>query len=352
MSYSIVMMEPRHRPMVVALWQENLKGIGGSSELESRFSWLYDKNPDGAPVTALAVYKDEPTPVACASVLPRQVLVNGSRARAGILIDFAVSPRHRFGAAALILQRRLTALVEAGEFAFLLGYPNKSAQAVFPRIGYKAIGEATAWVKPLRVGYKLRPRIRNRLLVKVLALPGDQLLATMDRFRPGNGSGARFDCPEKADGRFDALWQAARVGFPTTTARTSEYLNWRYTHFTTMSYNLFSVASRASGELIGYVIYSLDAGNAYIADLFASNLDHPFTTVLHSFCDQMRRRGADTVFFRYLGGENVAEHLRRLGFFRRPENTRNLVAYVGNSVASDSVVRASNWYATDGEMDI
>jgi hypothetical protein len=352
MSYSIVMMQPHHRPMVIALWQENLKGIGGSSELESRFSWLYDKNPDGGPVTALAIYKNEPVPVACASVLPRQMIVNGSPARAGMLIDFAVSPRHRFGAAALMLQRRLTALVEAGEFAFLLGYPNKSAQSVFPRIGYKAIGEATAWVKPLRVGYKLRPLIRNRLLVKALALPGDQLLATIDRFRPGSGAGARFESPEKADERFDALWQGARASFPITTARTSAYLNWRYTHFTTMSYNVFGVASPASGELIGYVIYALDAGNVYIADLFASSVKHPFTTVLHSFCDQMRRRGADTVFFRYLGGEGIAEHLRRLGFFVRPENTRNLVAYVGNSVDSDSVVRPANWYATDGEMDI
>ncbi len=352
MSYSTAIMEPRDRPMVVGLWRENLQGIGASPQLDSRLDWLYEQSPEGAPVTVLATHPSEPAPVGCASVLPRHIMVRNVQVRAGIPIDFAVSRRHRTGAAAMMLQRRLAAMVDSGQFAFLIGYPNKGALPILLRIGYKRICDAPAWVKPLRARYKLRPLLRNRLLADIVSLPADGLLAAIDRFRRPAPRDVGRETIESADARFDALWRQSAGSFPITTVRTSAYLNWRYAQFKTMSYKIYCVTEPPSGALTGYVAYSTNGSNTYIADLFAGTTAHAFDTVMPSFCAQMRREGADTVFFRYVGTEEVAERLRRLGFYLRPENTRTLVAYVGEGVERDFVMQPSNWFSTDGEMDI
>jgi hypothetical protein len=223
---------------------------------------------------------------------------------------------------------------------------------VFLRIGYKRICDAPAWVKPLRARYKLRPLLRNRLLADIVSLPADGLLAAIDRLRNPVPRGIRREGVTSADARFDALWRKAAASFPITTVRSAAYLNWRYAQFKTMNYKFCCVIAATSGELIGYVAYSTTGSNVYIADLFAETTAHAFETVIPSFCEQMRRDGADTLFFRYVGTNEVAERLRRLGFFVRPENTRTLVAYVGDAVDREFVLQPSNWFSTDGEMDI
>jgi len=352
MSYKTVMMEPHHRPMVRDLWQENLQGIGSSGRLDERLAWLYDRSPDGPAVTALVLSGDDPTPVACGTVLPRRVLVKGSEVLAGIPIDFAVSKRHRIGGAALMLQRRLAALVDEGRFAFLLAYPNKLALPVFQRIGYKKVGDAQAWVKPLRAGYKLRRYLRNPVFTAVAAVPANGLMAAIDRVRCRSRVSVRRETQKTADERFDSLWGGAAANFPLTTVRSSAYLNWRYAGFTTMEYQLFTATDPASGALVGYVAYSTDGPKASVADLFARTTAEAFEVVLPAFVQQMRRRRADTVFFAYVGGDEVAAHLKRLGFFYRPDNPRALLAYVGAGKEDDFVLHANNWFATDGEVDI
>jgi hypothetical protein len=251
-----------------------------------------------------------------------------------------------------MLQRRIAALVDSGQFAFLIGYPNKGALPIFLRIGYKRIRDVPAWVKPLRARYKLRPLLRNKLVADIVSLPADGLLAAIDRFRRPAPRGIGGETAGSADERFDALWRRSVRNFSITTVRTSAYLNWRYAQFKTMSYKIYGVTGSSSDELIGYVVYSTSGSNTYIADLFAETTALAFEAVMPSFCEQMRREGADTVFFRYVGNEDVAERLRRLGFFARPENTRTLVAYVGDSVERDFVLQPANWFSTDGEMDI
>src|SRR5687768_3975819 len=102
------------------LWDDNLTVAGGVAR---KFAWLYREAPD---------------------------------LRAGVLADLAVDRPHRSVGPALALAREAKAWT-LGNLDLAYGFPNKLAEGVFKRVGYKVLGTMPRYARVLRhAGYAAR----------------------------------------------------------------------------------------------------------------------------------------------------------------------------------------------------
>lgn len=344
-----------HRGALARLWAENMSDARIASALDGRMRWLYEERPDGPARTVLALEAESGEVVGCGSFIPRPTFVDGRPTRAGLLCDFAVTRAHRIAGAALAIQRALVEAAQADGVEWLYGYPNEKSLAVFRRIGYRLVGAASTWAKPLRAGYKLREALRSPGAAAIAAAPVDLALRALDgarsvRTRPR----LRAEPLSPSDGRTDALWDRARPSAGVAGVRSAAYLSWRYGGFTTAEHHVLGFFPRRTERLAAYAVYTIAGGRAFVRDLFGERLDEGSAgAVLLALAHHLRARGADSVSLSYVGAPAFGARLRRTGFLPRPGN-RPLVVHADGLAEGPRarVLDPSSWLALDGELDI
>jgi hypothetical protein len=360
------------RDSLTALWEENLSDPGIAAAKERRVTWLYRENPAGGSRTFL-VNDDKDGLIGCASAYPRQVVFGAHTVRAGVLSDFAVKRAHRAAGAAVTVQRTIAQTAKEEGTALLYGYPNKASTPIFKRIGYKVVGEASDYIKPLRAGAYLerviKPQVEKRApalapylegpaLDSITAVGGvfaDLAVGAAERLaRYGLGFDLVFEDASRVDARYDALWQRARGQVAIEQPRDAAYLNWRYADFTTARYRFFSAASRSSGQVAGFVVYTVQNGWVNVADVFVESAVVHLDPLLAAFASAMRGEGHKAICIAHVGTRSLAPRLKRHGFIARP-NGRFLMAQVLEGAPDElraAALDLESWSMFDGELDI
>jgi hypothetical protein len=325
----------------------------------TRFRWMYEQNPAGPASTWIGVYGPDQEVIGCGSFAPRRMSVGGETLEAGILADFAVAKSHRTAGAAIAIQRAVARGLKAAGLAFLFCYPNAAALPIFRRVRYRAVGEAGTWVKPLHSEYKLRDYVPYPRVARAASHAVDAALWANDlRSFARSPRLFRTQVVDHADERFDRLWDRARPGF-VTGERTAAYLNWRYAHFPSSSYQFFCLHRPAPslqpdrGELLGYVVYEVQQNRVLVADLFC-DYDRTTSVLLHAFAARMRRAGHDSIWLSYFGNRFLADELEAQQFIRRPD-TRHLLVLFDKDAPGDlarTLTDPERWLMADGELDL
>jgi hypothetical protein len=343
-----------HRDALGRLWVENLSDARIGAVVPKRMRWLYEEAPLAPATTVVCLHVESGEVVGCGSFLERATWVDGRSVRSGVLCDFAVARMHRVGGAALAIQRELVRRAAAAELELLYGYPNRRSVPVFQRLGYRAIGETTTWVKPLRSGYKLRELLPRARLSRAAAAPVDLALRALDGAR-SLGARARYrGAPfHRPDARADALWERARDQYGVVADKSSAYLDWRYRAFTTAEHRMFGLHRRSGGEFCAYAIYTVDGRTATLRDVFADRLDATAAPLLLALACHLRREGLDSITLSYVGAAPFGGLLRRLGFLRRP-GTRPLVVHpdLAGEPLRTRAFDPARWFMLDGDLDI
>jgi hypothetical protein len=356
MSYSSTAYVPeKHREGLTKLWREDFLDAKIRDHVDERMRWLYEQNPRGPATTYLSLVAEDETVVGCATYFPRHVLVHGKDTRAGVLCDFAVDKHHRIAGAAIAVQRGLAKTSWPSQFRFLFGFPNEGSVAVCKRVGYKVVGSTTTWVKPLRSGYKVRTFTPAPFMVKPAAAIVDAGLSVVDKTLGALIGGAspveELDVPDQ---RFDRLWERARPSRGVLGERTRDYLEWRYTRFTTHKHWFFCMTKDDGRELAGYVAYSLEDNHAILQDLFCENFEEAADALLIALAQHLRQKNVWSIVLSYLGPSIFGERLARLGFFKRP-GERVMVVYLDAALPDAEkreILDPANWFMLDGELDI
>ena len=352
MSYRVDVFDPdRHREQLLALWSSSMTEARIARVTGERYRWLYERNPTGPTRTFVAVHVESETVIGCASIVARRVLLDGRPVDAGMLCDFAIDKDHRTAGPAISIQRRVAkASVEAG-VAFLFGYPNEAALPIFKRLRWTFVGQARAWVRPLRSEYKVRERIPNPLLARLGGLVVDTALrASEARHVVRRPRLVRSELLARADARFDALWERTQPR-AITGEKGAAYLDWRYAEFPTATYRFFAL--RRGRRLLGFVAYTVEDEVVLVADLHC-DLEHDLDLLLFAFCERMRREGHRSIYVGYAGGDALGKVLEAHHFFPRPHD-RTLLAYVDKSAPEalrGRVAELASWHLFDGELDI
>lgn len=285
----------------------------------TRYAWLHERNPAGPGGLWLARAADG-RPVGTAALHARHVVVDGWPYLAGLATNFAVEPGARGFGPALALQRAVVAACEAGEFAFIYGFPNRAAKAVFERLGYVP-GRTRRLARLLRSRPYLQRSARAASVAAVLAGPLDlamQLLSRETYRLPPRGTRL-----QRVEG-FDAFWARLRTRHAIIADRDAEYMNWRYVQWPTRQYDLTVLrrGAEVTATAVSYVIGDV----VYIAELLA--LDPAACEgLLAPFLRAQRRAGACAVSQILLGDVDFAGRLARYGF-RLRDVERSMMVYV------------------------
>lgn len=134
------------REAVLAVWRGNL---GRDARMAAKYDWFYHRAPAGAPLLQLLMHAETEAPVGVCSAGRRRMLLDGHEARAGVMVDLAVTPEHRSLGPALILQQGLFAAGQR-ELDLLYCFPNPKATPVFKRIGYRHLADMVRHARVLR----------------------------------------------------------------------------------------------------------------------------------------------------------------------------------------------------------
>lgn len=352
MSYTTEMMRPDdHRDALLPLWEQSISDPRVALVCEKRFEWLYERNPIGPANTCLGVHVESDAVIACGSFIPRKMTIEGRVVDAGMLCDFAVDKNHRTAGAAIKIQRALAKQSTVCGLQFLYSYPNLKAVPIFKRLRYLFVGKAQTWVKPLRSEYKIRQRLNNPLLIKAASALVDVGLRANDaRIFLRRPRWFRTEITQRADHRFDELWERARPHL-ITSEKSSAYMNWRYAEHPTDPHQFCLVLHK--GELIGYTAYFIHDNKVVVSELFC-DLDRDIDLVLFAFAERMRRQRYDSIVIRYVGNDVIPKTLAANEYLLRP-GERTLFVYLDKSAPTEQRERLAdlqNWHLFDGELDI
>lgn len=325
-SYSVVALESCHeaKEELLDLMRSN---FSWRDEAEVWHRWAYEQSPYSANRCWFVETANQQR-VGFTALMPRRMQVDGRVCDVGQAANLNVVAEHRGTAAAVKLQRAVTAHVDDSDLAFAFGI-TRNAVAVQRRAGYHDLGAFSRWIKYFRTEHKLRSRIPwngpRRAVAGVLDL-GLRLTAAETWRRLPTGWQVQHE--PAFDERFDALWEAAAPNVGITTERTSPYLNWRFGLDPQRQYRTLAVQD-AQGRLQGYAIYlypdpeqQLPFGA--IIDLLAVDrvaLD----VLLASVCSHLRRGGAYGVQLLSFTSPLVEAALNHSGFFRRDSDFHLMV---------------------------
>ena len=332
------------RAPLLGLWQRNLP-----TAAEHRIDWLYGSGR----ARAWLLGERDCAPAGAAGLMLRRMSVAGRMVDGGAAIDLNVDQTQRSVGPALALVRAVTGAADREGRAVLFGMPNRSATAVMKRAGYREMGEFSCWTKLLSSEQKLQGVLRSRWASRLLAPLTDKTLHLMS-------SEWRIRAPRDVvaeplshfDSRFDRLWHRAACQFDVIGERTADYLNWRFTSCPDLDYEIFTLAERATGELLGYVVWYADEGAISISDLLA--IDEPTTSLLLAeFSRCARRSRSSAIRFGCFGSPEFYRQLQLAGFQRR-QNRHPVLGRLGaatEAATEAATCQGARWYLTLADSD-
>lgn len=352
--FRIVRADPQnneHRQAIKQLWKDNLRFIAAG-----RFDWLYRDNPAGAPVTCLAVNEENDRVIGCASVMPRNFVIEGTFRRAGIAVDFAVDSKYRVFGPSLALQRKLTEEAWAEGMEFLIAFPNLASQGIFKRLGYKPIGSGIRYSRLIRSRDKLQkfvPSIFPRSLISLAGGVLDGLFMAGNFLKLKKSGSGSYSVEETGELKnlVQGVWKGNRTKKVLQGEHSSEFMQWRYEQCPYKRYRFFAL-SAGDGCIVAYLVFYTEEETVLIDDFRFSDERH-LPVLIGYFWAYMRKRGAKALNIGLVSLGSAQQLLLRSGCIPR-ETVRwgGVLSTPGTPIDWHEQLQQGNWYITDGEIDL
>jgi len=314
----------------------------------TRFAWLYQANPYGAPRVWTARRSDGGQVIGVASAFPRRLYVREVAEQGWVLGDFCIHPDYRTLGPAVRLQRVFLEEAEAGRIAFWYDFPNPGMVAVYRRMGLAPTHEVIRFARPLRLDPKFTAIVRSRRLGALLAAPANWLLRVGGTRTPARGK-LEIETLHGACGpEFTGLSREIRGRLGLSSERSAEYLNWRF-HGDPLHHYEFLTA-RHHGSLRGYAVFRLAGSEAHIVDLFGADGAALMGSLIGAVIARLRESDVATLSLPLLSTHPWAPVLRRLGFHPR-ESGPVITGGSYSSAALTHTAEGGPWLLLDGDRD-
>ena len=311
-----------------------------------RFRWLYCDGPHGAAHAWVAVNDENGGIVGAAGAFPRKLHFGSREGMGFVLGDFCMNEKYRSLGPSIQLQRACINAIKKSPFDFLYDFPSPAMTAVYGRLGIRPTLRLVRWAKVVRTEQKIERLVRSKRIARGLAPVANFVLAR--RAWKGTKGGCDLALQEGPCGEeFTLLDNELRMGSGVRTARTADYLNWRYQLHSGSAHKV--LAARRSGKLIGYAVYGTDALDANIVDLNCTNQPEVIAGLLHASVENLRSLGARTVSL-HAGDTHPWCRLFERAGFRRRESVPVIVHTREGAQVSD-VSFQQEWYVMRGERD-
>lgn len=312
---------------------------------DRRFDWLYCSNPFGTAQAWLACTDDQQI-LGAAAAFPRRFYIDGRETFGFVLGDFCVDLEHRSLGPALQLQRACLAGIQGAPFEFFYDFPSDKMMAIYKRLQISSELSVVRWAKPLRLERRLRRSVGSQLVAWGLGGIANAMLAR--RGWRGDEKSCKTALHEgKCTTEFTAFDASLRGRKGVQTARTAEYLNWRFLAHPLTRYAIIS--ARREGGLVGYVVFSVDPEDASIVDLNSIEDPRVIGRLLAEAVVYLRDLGASTVSLSAIENHPWGTVFTRAGF-RRREKAPFIVGTLSD-VPTPTAAFRQGWFLMRGERD-
>ena len=314
---------------------------------EARYEWLYYKNPDGMARVWVACAPHTDEIIGVAAAFPRQLYLDGRILRGYVLGDFCIHPEHRSLGPALALQKNSLEDLSGEGAGFVLDFPSTSMLAIYKRLRIEATENMIRFAKPLRANRQIQQRISNKLAARAVASAANVALrirdAGLSRKSAWTITEESTACGEEFT-RASAEWS---LGVGICTARTAQYLNWRFLQHPQRRYGLLT--ARKEGKLCGFLIFHLAGEDGTVVDLLAQD-DAVCKALLVETIEIGRHRGVNTLCAPFLSSQGRRRLLEDCGFQPRESSPLVLLTlpWAGSCEPKQD---AGRWYLTHGDRE-
>lgn len=303
---------------------------------EARFQWRHASNPAGESWTWFLYERGSNITAAMATVFPRYLYIDGKLLVCGQVGEFAVESGHRSLGPAVLMQRTTFDPVNSGALAMCYDCPpHDQGMSTFARLGMPASCEVIRYALPLRSDEYLRKRVGGGWWTKpVIAMAN---LALKARRRKRFSAGLEI-C--ELEGRFDEEFSHLDRLVPTLgtvrSSRSAELLNWRYMDNPGSKSRI--LVARRGKELLGFLAFWIEFGNAYIVDIFGLDLSDVGTALLATAIEVNTREKVNSLCG-FCSAESELKILFESFGFRPRERAARVVAYEKPGVEANRVLK-------------
>lgn len=321
------------------------------------FSWLFQRNPDGAGGGVLI--EEQGRALGFAGLATRQLMHEGRPVPIALGLDYMIHPDHRNGFAASRLVNSWIRNVSGGAYAFALCFPNANSYKILTgkKLGWQPVCDLVMHARPVGTLHKLPGKLSR--------VPGWLLAPAFRTAAMLCTLGAALMAPRVLDGqvqeitrfdpRFDALWLAAGVRMGSV--RNAAHLNWRYVEHPVYAYRIFAWV--AGERVLGYVVVTEREVFDIPAVLVVDALSDPgqpgvLEALLKEVAEHASRAGARMVATQAIEGSGLSRVYRRAGLLKVPRRlapkTFSMTAHgLGRPLP---VLDVARWHFTWGDMDV
>jgi GNAT superfamily N-acetyltransferase len=312
-----------------------------------RFDWLYRECPHGEARVWIASDGNGSGILGAAAVFPRRMFVGGEIRVGCVLGDFFVMPHFRSLGPAVLLQRACLDAVGSNGLDICYDFPAGAMIPVYKRLAIESQKQFVRLAKPFRVNQTVQARVKTRWLAQGLSAISNQILDSRDRRRR-----QLSDCNLSlhsglCDDEFTLLARAVSVGYGVCVERSAEYLNWRYRNHFARSYELLT--ARRGDALLAYAVFTHDAGNAEIVDLFGVQEPAVLSDVISGVVALLRQRNVMTLSAPMLSSHTHVSLFESLGFYKR--ETCPVIVYPPRSHAAGESDERDEWFLMQGDRE-
>ncbi len=282
--------------------------------------WMYRENACGRGY-AFVVENAQHELIGHIAVMPQTWQLHGQSLQVGIPGQLVVDEAARKGLAFVSLMTRLLRTQQQYGIDFLLAMVNRPrVRQAEIALGFRQIGEARVWARPLSSYRLLRHQMGKVLpdwLLRAVAPLGDGLLRFAD---PWGGRQYSATWHDEIPG--DLIDFARDLALPLDAQRNGPALHWRYLQAPGRRYRLLCI--RAGDQVVAYAaVRSMPMRNfavlALVDCLVAPGVQGAAAALVRALLHAARERGADLLACLMAPHDPVLPLLRRQGFLPTPE---------------------------------
>jgi len=343
-SYTVIQGDVRRdRDRVLNTWQECGHEFSAAfSNGGQRYDWFYLLNPAGTGDVFFLEHTQSGKTVGFVGVGAREFRLKGSKAHAGLLIDFIVHPDHRAFFPALLLQK-FACRVARAKYDLLIGYPNANAAPLMRRVGGFEDILQVRFARAIEFSSYLR-RWMPQGLARVVAAPIGAADRIVHGWRRRSHSRVRTQWRDEFDERYDKLWTEADRADLSVGVRDQPFLRWRFVGRQKRQYRILEILLEGSDRLHGYFVCEIAGAMLLVADIWLSTNMAVRVGALLALVTEARALGFGVVSIGIVGCPMLHQALRSAGFSKR-DLQRVLVS--GAALAD-----CGAWYLTSADSDV
>jgi hypothetical protein len=312
-----------------------------------RFDWLYRECPHGEARVWIAGDSSGNGLLGAAAVFPRRMYVGGKIRVGCVLGDFFIVPHFRSLGPAVLLQRACLEAVGSNGLDVCYDFPAAAMIPVYKRLAIEPQRQFVRLAKPLKIDRTVEARVKTPWLARGMSALGNQMLDSRDRLRSRPADCTLSVHSGLCGEEFSALARAVSTGYGVCVERSAEYLNWRYLRHFARSYELLT--ARREDALVAYAVFTQDANNADIVDLFGVQEPAILSEVISGVVALLRQRNVMTVSAPMLASHPHVALFESLGFHAR--EACPVMVYPPSGHAVGGLGNGEPWFLMQGDRE-